>query len=146
MFFKGPIDGLAPGASYHVTVSLEVATSVPAGCFGVGGAPGESVWIKAGVTAVEPLPVRDDDYLRMNVDIGNQSNGGTQAVVLGNVANSRSCEQPRRWELKSFRARSMPEPISAEDGRAWLLLGADSGFEALTEVYFTKAAITFTPR
>ena len=146
MFFKGPIDGLAPGARYDVTVSLEIATSVPAGCFGVGGAPGESVWIKAGVTAAEPLPVRDGAYLRMNVDIGNQSNGGTQAVVLGNVANSRSCEQPRQWELKSFRARSTPAPISiAANGRAWVLFGVDSGFESLTGIYFTHVAVTLTP-
>ena len=146
MFFKGPIDGLARGARYDVTVSLEIATSVPAGCFGVGGAPGESVWIKAGATAVEPLAVRDGSYLRMNVDIGNQSNGGTQAVVLGNVANSRSCEQPRQWELKSFQARSTPLPIStAADGRAWVLFGVDSGFEARTEIFFTQASVTFTP-
>ena len=146
MFFKGPIDGLPPGARYNVAVSLEIATSVPAGCFGVGGAPGESVWIKAGVTAAEPLPVRDGAYLRMNIDVGNQSNGGTQAVVLGNVANTRSCEQPRQWELKFFRARSTPVPISiAADGRAWVLFGVDSGFESLTEIYFTHAAVTFTP-
>ena len=146
MFFKGPIDSLPPGARYNVAVSLEIATSVPAGCVGAGGAPGESVWIKAGATAVEPLAVRDGSYLRMNIDIGNQSNGGTEAVLLGNIANSRPCEQPRRWELKSFQARSMPEPISiAEDARFWLLFGADSGFEALTEVYFTQAAVTFTP-
>ena len=41
MFFKGPIDGLTPEASYAVEVSVEIATSTPAGCFGVGGAPGE---------------------------------------------------------------------------------------------------------
>ena len=146
MFFKGPIDGLARGVRYNVTVSLEIATNVPAGCFGVGGAPGESVWIKAGVTAVEPQAVEDGSYLRMNIDIGNQSNGGTQAAVLGNVANSRTCEQPRRWELKSFQARSTPAPISiAADGRAWLLFGVDSGFESLTEVYFTHVAATLTP-
>ena len=88
MFFKGPVDGLLPGASYGVTVSVEIATDVPAGCFGVGGAPGESVWVKAGATAVEPLAVRDGAYLRMNIDIGNQSAGGQQGVVLGDVANS----------------------------------------------------------
>ena len=73
MFFKGPIDGLTPGGSYGVEVSVEIATSTPAGCFGVGGAPGESVWIKAGVTAEEPVAVMDDSYLRMNIDIGKQS-------------------------------------------------------------------------
>ena len=116
------------------------------GCVGVGGAPGESVWIKAGATAVEPLPVRDGFYLRMNVDIGSQSAGGEQAVVLGNIANSRGCEQPRRWEIKSFQSRSTPIPISIpSNGQAWLLFGSDSGFEARTEIYFTRAAVTFTP-
>ena len=146
MFFKGPVVGLRPGALYGVSVALEIATATPSGCFGVGGAPGESVWIKAGATAIEPAPVRDGAYLRMNVDIGNQSRGGAHAVVLGNVANSRSCEQPRQWERKAFRSRTTPEPISASaDGRAWLLFGADSGFESRTEIYFTRASVSFTP-
>ena len=147
MFFKGRVDGLPPGARYGVTVGIEIATDTPAGCVGVGGPPGESVWIKAGATAVEPLPVRDGSHLRMNIDIGRQSNSGAQAVVLGNIANSRSCEQPRQWERKSFENRSTPMTISVPaDGRAWLLFGADSGFESRTAIYFTRAAVTFTPR
>ena len=146
MFFKGPIGGLLPGAQYRVTVGVEIATDTPAGCVGVGGAPGESVWIKAGVTAVEPLAVPDGSYLRMNVDVGNQSRGGSQAVVLGDIANSRSCEQPRRWERKSFESQTTSTPLSvAPDGRAWLLFGADSGFESRTSIYFTRASVTLTP-
>ena len=146
MFLKGAVSGLRPGAHYTVTVSLEVATDTPAGCFGVGGSPGESVWIKAGVTAEEPLPVREGSYLRMNIDIGNQSRSGTQAVVLGSIANSRRCEQSRQWELKSFEDRPMPAPIAIPaDGRVWLLIGTDSGFEARTQIYFTRASVTFTP-
>ena len=147
MFFKGPVDGLLPGAPYNATVSVEIATATPAGCVGVGGAPGESVWIKAGVTSVEPLAVREGAWLRMNIDIGNQSNGGAQGVVLGNVANSRSCEQPRQWERKSFPGRAVPAPITTgPNGRAWLLFGVDSGFEARTAIYFTRVSATFTPR
>ena len=146
MFLKGPISGLRPGAIYTVTVSLEIATDTPAGCIGVGGAPGESVWVKAGVTAVEPLTVREGSYLRMNIDVGNQSRSGTQAVVLGNVANSRSCEQSRQWEFKSLDDRPMPAPIEIPaDGRVWLLFGTDSGFESRTEIYFTRASVTLTP-
>ncbi len=144
MFFKGAIGGLSPGVRYGVTVSADIATSTPAGCFGVGGAPGESVWIKAGASAVEPLPVREGAYLRMNIDIGNQSGGGAQAVVLGHVANSRSCEQSRQWERKSFAGRPTPAPVSVSpNGRVWLLFGVDSGFEARTEIYFTGASVTF---
>ena len=145
MFFKGPMSGLQGGALHKVTVSLEFATNTPSGCFGVGGSPGESVWIKAGVTAVEPLPVRDGSYLRMNIDVGRQSGSGSQAVVLGNIANSRSCEQPLQWELKSLQG-SMQSLISIPaDGRVWLLFGTDSGFESRTEIYFTRASVTFTP-
>ena len=146
MFLTGPLSGLRPGALYAVTVTAEIATDTPAGCFGVGGAPGESVWIKAGVTAVEPLPVREGSYLRMNIDIGRQSGSGEHAVVLGNIANSRSCEQPRQWELKTYEGRSMPEPVAIPgDGRVWLLIGADSGFEARTEIYFTRVSVSFAP-
>ena len=146
MFLKGSISGLQPGAVYTVTVNLEIATNTPTGCVGVGGAPGESVWIKAGVSAAEPLPVLKGSHLRMNIDVGVQSNGGEQAAVLGNVANSRSCEQPRHWELKSFEDRPMPAPIAIPaDGRVWLLFGTDSGFEARTEIYFTRASVTFMP-
>ena len=106
MFFKGPVDGLSPGARYDVTVSVEIATDVPAGCVGVGGAPGESVWVKVGATAVEPVPVRHGTYLRMNIDVGNQSAGGSEGVVLGNVANSRRCEQSRQWERKVVRGET----------------------------------------
>ena len=146
MFFKGQVGGLVPGARYEVAVSAEIATDTPSGCIGIGGAPGESVWIKAGATTVEPLPVLVGTYLRMNVDIGSQSNSGEDAVVLGNVANSRSCEEPRQWERKSFEARSIPARVSASpEGRAWLLFGVDSGFEGRTEVYFTRATAVFTP-
>ena len=106
MFFKGPIARLAPRARHAVEVSVEIATSTPSGCSGVGGAPGESVWIKAGVTVEEPVAVMDDSYLRLNIDIGSQSNSGTQAVVLGNVANSRPCEQSPEWEVKAPESES----------------------------------------
>ena len=146
MFFKGPVDGLPPGARYDVTVSVEIATDVPAGCFGVGGAPGESVWVKAGATAVEPLAVREGAYLRMNIDVGNQSAGGSEGVVLGDIANSKRCEEPRQWERKFFEGRPIPASVEIpSSGRAWLLFGVDSGFEARTGIYFTRAEAAFRP-
>ena len=146
MFYRGVLDGLTPGARYAATVSVEIATATPSGCVGVGGAPGESVWIKAGVSAEEPVPISDGDYLRMNVDIGSQSNSGAHAVVLGNVANTRTCEEPRRWETKALAEQDVSAPLLVPaDGRAWFLIGTDSGFESLTEVYFTRASLTLTP-
>ena len=145
MFFKGPVDGLAPG-HYQATVSLEIATDTPSGCVGIGGPPGESVAVKGSATEVEPVPVLEDSYLRMNIDVGNQSNSGTQAVVLGDIANSRACEESVRWEFKSFEGRSIPSPVSvSSDGRAWILFGTDSGFEGRTGIYFTRVTVDLTP-
>ena len=146
MFFKGQVGGLVPGAAYEVSAGVEIATDTPAGCIGIGGAPGESVWIKAGASEVEPLPVLEGTWLRMNIDIGSQSNGGEDAVVLGNIANSRSCEQPRQWERKVFPSQPIPASVSAsENGQAWLLFGVDSGFEGRSDVYFTRTTVTFRP-
>ncbi|WP_419164454.1 hypothetical protein [Candidatus Palauibacter sp.] len=145
MFFKGPIDGLQPGR-YEATVSLEIATDVSAGCVGVGSPPGEGVTVKGGATEVEPLPALEGSWLRMNIDVGIQANSGKQAVVLGDVANSRRCEESPRWEMKSYEGRSISAPVSvSSDGRAWLLFGTDSGFEGRTGVYFTRVTVSFEP-
>ncbi|MDE2796389.1 MAG: hypothetical protein OXL34_16350 [Gemmatimonadota bacterium] len=145
MFFKGPIDGLPPG-QYEATVSLEIATDTPAGCFGIGGPPGESVTVKAGATDVEPLAVVEDSYLRMNIDVGNQANSGSKAVAFGDIANSRQCEESWQWELKSFEAQPIPSKVSvSSDGRAWILIGTDSGFAGRTGIYFTRVSVSFAP-
>ena len=58
-------------------MSIDLATNVPAGLVGIGGSPGESVFVKAGASTVEPLAEEDGSrYLRMNIDKGNQANGG----------------------------------------------------------------------
>ena len=146
MFFKGQVGGLVPRARYAVSVGVEIATDVPAGCVGIGGAPGESVYVKAGASDVEPVPALEGGYLRMNIDVGNQSRGGENAAVLGDVANARACEESRQWELKTFPMQSIPARITASPtGRTWLLFGVDSGFEGRTEVYFTRATVVFAP-
>ncbi len=44
---------------------------------GIGGSPGESVYVKAGATTEEPLIIEDSDgWLRMNIDKGNQAGEG----------------------------------------------------------------------
>ena len=61
MFLKRQVGGLRPNATYAVSVSIDLATNVPAGSFGIGGSPGESVFVKAGASTVEPETVEDDN-------------------------------------------------------------------------------------
>ena len=138
MFLKRQVGGLRPNATYAVSVSVDLATNVPAGSFGIGGAPGESVFVKAGASAVEPETVEDDSgYYRMNIDKGNQAKGGESAVVLGDVAHPEVAN--REYRLKTLDNVDLPLSVSADSqGRVWLIVGTDSGFEGFSAFYYAR--------
>jgi hypothetical protein len=88
MYLARQVDGLQPSTEYRVTVEIDLATNVPGGLIGIGGSPGESVYVKAGASAIEPSQEQDSSgWLRSNIDKGNQSNGGTEMVVVGNISH-----------------------------------------------------------
>ena len=139
MFFKRRIDGLRADATYAVFASLDLATNVPSGSFGIGGSPGESVFVKAGASTVEP--VAEGENLRMNIDKGNQANGGESMVVLGNVAHPKVVGE--EYRIKSL--DNADNPVNATtDGKGglWLIVGTDSGFEGLSTFYYARIAYT----
>ncbi len=143
MFYKGQLRGLRPNTRYRAALAVQIATSVPNGCVGVGGSPGESVTVKAGATNVEPEAVVVDGNYRMNIDKGNQTNGGEDALVLGDVANSVACGQMPRWELKDLSSGSATLEVTTDgQGALWLFAATDSGFEATTSLYYTRFVVT----
>ena len=94
MFLKKQVGGLRPNATYAVSVSLSLATNVPTATFGIGGSPGESVFVKAGASTVEPVAEEERNrYLRMNIDKGNQANGGEDMMGPGQRGPRRGGEQ-----------------------------------------------------
>ena len=148
MFIKHAVDGLASNTTYAVRFQVEFASNASVECFGVGGAPGTGVTLKAGASTLEPLPQTDDTsgHYRMNIDKGNQSNGGPDALVLGHIGIEVPCDETA-FHLKmlsnaagSFTARS------DEQGQLWLLIGTDSGFEATTTLYYTQIEVRFEPQ
>ncbi len=138
MFWKGRIGGLEPGRVYRVRFTVEFATNVPGGCAGVGGSPGECVYVKGGASTVEPEAVAVGGYYQMNVDKGNQSSGGRNAAVLGDAAGSADCGTGiPQWELKEVSGGTVEVTADAE-GSIWLFIGTDSGFEGGTSLYYTR--------
>ena len=138
MFLKRQVGGLRPNATYAVSVSIDLATNVPVGSFGIGGSPGESVFVKAGISAVEPETIEDDSgYHRMNIDKGNQANGGESAMVLGNVAHPEVVN--REYRIKTLDNVDLPLSVSADSrGQVWLFVGTDSGFEGFSAFYYAS--------
>jgi len=142
MFLKRQVGGLTPGATYAVSVSIDLATNVPTGSFGIGGSPGSSVFVKAGASTIEPDTFEDRiGYLRMNIDKGNQARGGESMAVLGNVAHPEV--QNREYRVKTLDSLDLPVSVDADDeGRVWLVVGTDSGFEGLTSLYYARISYT----
>jgi len=153
LFYKGRVTGLRPAQRYRATFEVQIATYFPTGCFGIPGPPGEDTNVKAGASTEEPRAVLqpDGDYY-MNIDKGNQASSGTNAITIGNVANSVPCERGPdgrivlRWELKTLTGGQPVEVDADRDGAVWLLAGIDSGVFGKMEFYITKFSATFTPQ
>lgn len=153
MFLKrrlGPEDGVEPGAEYQVRFRIVFASNAPTGCIGVGGAPGESVILKAGATTTEPDVVQQAGELRMNVDKGDQDEGGEDASVAGNIANGIDCAEVPDLNSSGFvavqRVHIHTELITAPAaGEIWMLVGTDSGFEGLTRLYYRRIDVELVP-
>ena len=144
MFIKKQVEELTPGASYRVTASIDLATNVMAGLMGIGGSPGESVYVKAGAAAVEPITETDGQgWLRMNIDKGNQANRGAAMAVLGNIAHPEVMGD--EYRIKTLVSLDSPIEVTADDdGRLWLIAGTDSGFEGPTAIYYSNVAFTLS--
>lgn len=66
MFIKHQLinENLKANTTYQIKFHIEIATNAPSGCAGVGGPPGESVYLKAGASIIEPLPIEQDGYYK----------------------------------------------------------------------------------
>lgn len=145
MFIKRKIAGLIPNTNYTLVFEIELASDAPAGSVGVGGSPGESVYLKAGASSVEPVKVVQSNQYVLNIDKGNQSTSGSNAIVLGDVAIPAG---GYGFTLISrTNASYSAQPFIAQTnsaGEIWLLVGTDSAFEGTTTVYYTKMNIVFS--
>jgi hypothetical protein len=150
MFLKRRLttaDGIVPGQAYRVRFEIDFGSNAPIG-LGVGGAPGESVHLKAGAGSQEPLEVPTPGGIRLNVDKGDQSAGGRFASVLGNIANGRAIDPslPEQPFLNVERAGTHAFFARADAaGNLWLLVGTDSGFEGLTRLFYQQITVTLLP-
>lgn len=144
LFVKKQYGGLEKNTAYNLAFTLKFASNVPSGCMGVGGAPGEAVWVYAGATATEPKAVTVNGDIRMNIDKGNQAEGGKDAQVIGNIANGLACGSTA-YASKTLKTEKVQKVTTDANGAVWVILGIDSGFEAHSEVTLQSLQIDATP-
>lgn len=141
MGYYKELSGLKPGQLYEFHVTFRLATNVDGGMIGVGGSPGSSVFVKGGVTTARPRRVMDElGQYRLNIHKGNQAVGGCDLLVLGNLEKEETT-RPGEYEWKAF-SFTMLAKADAE-GRAYLLLGTDSGFEATSSYYLDNITLAW---
>jgi hypothetical protein len=144
MYLKRQVTGLSPNADYLLTMEMDIASNVASNMVGIGGAPGEGVKVKAGASGIEPLNVRDGmGWFRMNIDKGNQSVGGADMSVIGDMAVKDTTT------VYTVVRRSLGTPMKRRtdsNGALWLVVGTDSGFEGLTEVYYAAIRARLQPQ
>lgn len=142
MYLKRKVAGLNPNTSYDALFSVDFATKYPEGSVGVGGSPATSVYLKAGASATEPVKVKDGDTYKFSLDKGNQSQGGKDAVLLGNLANGLTQEKYKSVN----RTSTLPLRVKTDSsGKLWLFIGTDSGFEGLNTLYYQRVQVQLTP-
>jgi hypothetical protein len=142
-----PADGIVPNQLYRVRVTITAASQAGSNCIGIGGAPGESVYMKAGATPVAPLVTLDSsDHYRVNFDKGQQSQSGSEVSVAGNIANGTpACSENAPFVTLSW-DHVHPAMIRANaSGELWLVAGTDSAFEGKTSLYYQAIEATLTP-
>jgi len=140
MFTKTNVTGLAPNTVYELTFDIELAHNAPEESVGIGGSPGASNFLKVGAAPTEPMQVAVDDFYRLNLDKGNQSQGGDDAIVIGNIGHDGD-----EFEYRLIQRDNSGNPLRAATndlGQLWLFIGVDSGFEGVTNFYITEIRVT----
>ncbi|MFO7773450.1 MAG: hypothetical protein R6V59_05890 [Dehalococcoidia bacterium] len=156
MFLKrrlGAGEGIIPNQEYRIEFTIVFASNAPSGAVGIGGPPGEAVFLKAGAAAIEPEVYLDPDFgcYVMNVDKGGlgATGEGEAGSIVGHIANGLSAEEVDMQDppyVSLVRQHEHKFTVTASsDGELWLLVGTDSGFEGLTGIYYQCIAVTLEP-
>jgi len=145
MYYRIQLEGLLPRAVYTADFEMDLQTKEGIGCVGAGGAPGESVFVKAGASTIEPKSIESNGYLRLSVDKGNQAKDGTAASVIGDLAANLPCSGSLGWRNKTLYSKKSISVKTDDRGKLWLFFGTDSGYEGITEVYYSMLKVKLVP-
>ncbi|UKT64993.1 hypothetical protein [Pedobacter mucosus] len=140
MFAKKKVVGLMPNHTYKVSMEIEFASNSQSGLVGVGGAP-DAVYLKAGLTSLEPLKALDNiQHYRLNLDKGKNKETGKDIFFIDNIGNG--ILEPT---YKLLTKTASFTGTTNDKGEAWMTVGTDSGYESTTTLYYTKIRVSVEP-
>ncbi len=86
------------------------------------------------------MKILTNGFYGINIDKGNQSTGGKDALVLGNIGAGNDVN-----EYTLITRSNAENPLTAQtnaQGDLWLIVGTDSGYEGLTQLYYNRISVT----
>jgi hypothetical protein len=140
MFIKKKITGLQPNTKYELMFNVRLSSKAPTGSFGIGGAPGESVYLKVGASLNEPKKELDAGSYRMNIDKGNQSTEGLDMINVGHVGVAATTTKYTTISRNNNSNNAFTIKTDSS-GEIWVIVGTDSGYEGKTTLYYTQIEI-----
>lgn len=143
MFLKRRISGLSPSTRYQARLKVSFLSPAGASCAGIGGAPGEAVYLHFGFADIEPKQVG----YSLNVAKGNQGQDGANSKVQGNIAIADLPCDGSKFQTKTLTSStgSSLQFTTQSDGSVWLFMGTESGFEGKTTLYYQKIILELKP-
>ncbi len=143
MFLKRRITGLSPSTRYQARLKVSFLSAAGTNCMGIGGAPGESVYLHFGFADAEPKQVG----YNLNVAKGNQGQDGTHSKVQGDISVIDLPCDGSKYQAKTITSttNSSLQFTTQSDGSIWIFTGTDSGFEGKTTLYYQKIALELKP-
>jgi hypothetical protein len=139
MYLKKKVTGFNPNQVYNVSFEVTLGTNYPENSVGIGGSPGSSVYLKGGASSVQPARKLVNKFYEFNLDKGQQSQDGADAINLGNVSNG---AETATYKLVQKTSGNKTLSVKAnEAGEIWLFVGSDSGFEGLTTLYYDRIRV-----
>jgi hypothetical protein len=129
-----------PNATVSFDLSFQLATDVAPDEGGIGGDPNTSVYIKAGLTTVQPVSQMEGTHYRLNIDAGIQSESGADMKVIGDMSKPTDSGDSDGFVLKELTAHGTAKTDAS--GRVFLIIGSDSGFEGFTSYYLTDIKLS----
>jgi hypothetical protein len=145
MYLRRQITGLKPNTAYQVRIAVTFGSAGTSGSVGIGGSPGDSVFLKAGATTNEPQRIVNEaaDW-RMTIDKADQGEGGADMGVVSTIANGIKAEDASDPPAYREVERTYVHPTSVMTDaqmRLWVIVGTDSGYEGTTTLYYRAISV-----
>ena len=142
MYLTRKVNLNTPNQLYKGTFQVEFATNAAESSVGVGGSPAHSVYLGIGLASVEPKKILDstDGHYRMNISKIQQAGDGDDMKVIGDVSNGK---EETEYTLVTRSGEFTGKTDSA--GNLWIIVGTDSGFEAITTLYYSRIKVELQP-